>query len=920
MTDGVEVKFGAETSGLDQGTEKAVADLDKFEKATQALINKLEQMHRSTTEGFIDVENAIRGPQQAMDQTKNKAGELSTALGGAAQAFLAYFSVRAVVGWIQQVSSATEHLVNLSQQLGITATDLSALQVVSENAGLGAEGFTRSIQIMDRNLAGAKEGSKEQSEAFAAIGINATTATGNMDLFLQVAQKFSTIPDGPEKTALAMKLLGRSGAELIPIFNQGSDAISDTMKKAQDSGAAMSEQMIASGLEVDTALDEMGNSVSSLGNELFTALAPAITTVVNGISGWVKDMQGGEGEVTEFTSIVGALSLALKALGVVGGFIGTLITDVVVASTIVAIGAISLLRATVISLAKALTGDFGGALDVWTSETDKAVKAVEAQLDHAMKVNKDYGKFLDNLANDKPAPATAAAPGAVNPAGQAILDNLARQQAASAKAAADAETQRKKAAADAVARAKQQAEREVAASAIEGLNNQQDVVKNNFDQWMELENKKLAIIKTTYGEQSRQYQQLLGEQAAAERAHQQELQAVRQIDEAADRDAYTRKLTAQHDADATSIDIERSHIAAMADLGQISNSERILREQALDQRVLDMNMQLENQLYDIQLAGLRSQLTVLTMSATERAKVNAEIERLEAEHQGRMLALTTGHAADVTRSNDAAAQAAQQSWLSITQPVATGLNGMFQSLYNGTATFRDSLLQAMDQILFGFVNMGLQMAAQWAANQLAQTAATTAGVATRTGVEAAGAATSQAISAETALFQIANFAWTAAAGAFAALAGIPIVGPVLAAGAAAAAVGAVLAFAGNIFSAEGGWGQVPKGGAVTKLHEDEMVLPAQFASPLRDMLTGWGPSSSPASLGGTASALGVQATLGKNVAVKEGDVNLHYAPQTNVNNVSLEQLLRRDGNAMKRWLANETRNGNLTPGKAKANS
>ncbi|WP_229732882.1 hypothetical protein, partial [Sphingomonas psychrolutea] len=72
-----------------------------------------------------------------------------------------------------------------------------------------------------------------------------------------------------------------------------------------------------------------------------------------------------------------------------------------------------------------------------------------------------------------------------------------------------------------------------------------------------------------------------------------------------------------------------------------------------------------------------------------------------------------------------------------------------------------------------------------------------------------------------------------AAAAYHAMVGIPIVGPILAPVAAATAFAGIMAF-----SAEGGMDRVPYDGAHLIAHKDEMVLSAQFANPLRDMLSG----------------------------------------------------------------------------------
>ena len=124
--------------------------------------------------------------------------------------------------------------------------------------------------------------------------------------------------------------------------------------------------------------------------------------------------------------------------------------------------------------------------------------------------------------------------------------------------------------------------------------------------------------------------------------------------------------------------------------------------------------------------------------------------------------------------------------------------------------------------------------------EAAKTGATVAGAATRTATEAAASTAAKGFSISTALTDIGANAVRAATGAYAALAGIPVIGPVLAPAAAAAALYGVYALGRKMFSAEQGFGSVPYDGAVTELHKEEMVLPAKYANPLRDGLVNGG--------------------------------------------------------------------------------
>lgn len=66
-------------------------------------------------------------------------------------------------------------------------------------------------------------GSNPAGKALAALGISATDAAGQVkgvdEVMIAVADKFAAVQDGRAKTAIAMQLFGKSGAQLIPTLN-----------------------------------------------------------------------------------------------------------------------------------------------------------------------------------------------------------------------------------------------------------------------------------------------------------------------------------------------------------------------------------------------------------------------------------------------------------------------------------------------------------------------------------------------------------------------------------------------------------------------------------------------------------------------------------------------------------------------------
>lgn len=251
------------------------------------------------------------------------------------------------------------------------------------------------------------------------------------------------------------------------------------------------------------------------------------------------------------------------------------------------------------------------------------------------------------------------------------------------------------------------------------------------------------------------------------------------------------------------------------------------------------------------------------------ASMQAANQKIEAEQQ---VAQARDASARQQRSltsqlateDQTAADARIQRWEKALKPVDHAFATSIQGMIMGTQTWQQAEKQVLNAIVSAFVQGAEDMLTHWMATKLeaidldnlfslsagrnaatraatedasqtAQTAATVAGGQERVAAEASASGEGLLIKAGNALKSIAIDAYEAAAGAYAAVASIPYVGPFLAPVMAAGALAAVFAFGNSIFSAEGGMDRVPFDGAMFQLHKDEMVLPASIATPLRAM-------------------------------------------------------------------------------------
>lgn len=220
-----------------------------------------------TAPAFTSLSNRLLGVEQGF-------GKISGLIGG--------ISAITAVGFLtQSVKSAadfSDELGDLAQTLGTTTERLSALKYAAD-----IEGVFEPLQAGMTKLAKAsedfREGSEGAIESFGKLKIDPSSFKDTSELFTVVADKLSKMEDGARKTAIAQELLGRSGAQLLPLINQGADGLSRYADEAQRFGLIVSEDVAAAAGEYNDNLSRISAAGKGLSVTLGNALLPALSEI-----------------------------------------------------------------------------------------------------------------------------------------------------------------------------------------------------------------------------------------------------------------------------------------------------------------------------------------------------------------------------------------------------------------------------------------------------------------------------------------------------------------------------------------------------------------------------------------------------------------------------------------------------------------
>lgn len=191
-------------------------------------------------------------------------------------------------------------MYDMARGAGIGVEAFQKLAYAGRMSGVETEKLSASLVKFDRMVAEATGGNKTYMQTFEDLGIKIKDSAGNLrqpnEIFEDVADIFHNTEDGIGKTALAVELFGKSGADLIPMLNDGKAGLKAFYAEAERLGLALSNEMIAKGDAFSDQLENIGEQVKGVKLQLGAALIPAlsaatekISKVIDKITKWVQE-------------------------------------------------------------------------------------------------------------------------------------------------------------------------------------------------------------------------------------------------------------------------------------------------------------------------------------------------------------------------------------------------------------------------------------------------------------------------------------------------------------------------------------------------------------------------------------------------------------------------------------------------------
>jgi len=186
----------------------------------------------------------------------------------------------AALGLAAALSRGAESIAvyqDIAEKIGDTAEAVSGLQAASDRSGVSLEAVAAGSVKLSATLSKTGDEAKGAGEALAAIGLSldAVKAASPVERLQLVADALNGYADSSEKTAIAVALLGRSGAELLPYLNDLADAGSKNGR--------LTKEQIAEADKLVKSFGDMRGEVAKLSRLFISDFTPGLNEVVKAV-------------------------------------------------------------------------------------------------------------------------------------------------------------------------------------------------------------------------------------------------------------------------------------------------------------------------------------------------------------------------------------------------------------------------------------------------------------------------------------------------------------------------------------------------------------------------------------------------------------------------------------------------------------
>jgi hypothetical protein len=201
---------------------------------------------------------------------------------------------RTLIGMGAAQAEVIDSTNKLAARLGLTYGEMAGLANAGALVDVGMETIAKGIQKAEIAFSKAAGGSKTASAAFESIGLSVESLNGMTaeQRFEAIAQAISQLPTEAERAAAAVRIFGRAGVELLPMFEQGAAGIQAARAEAERFGLTLTQAQADNVDAMGDSFDRARQAIAGVTQQVVAYLAPGIEAIVTQFSDFIGEVGG----------------------------------------------------------------------------------------------------------------------------------------------------------------------------------------------------------------------------------------------------------------------------------------------------------------------------------------------------------------------------------------------------------------------------------------------------------------------------------------------------------------------------------------------------------------------------------------------------------------------------------------------------
>lgn len=289
-----------------------ISAVDKFSAPLDRLSQKLEKIQAPANRlkaSFARFGEAS-GIGRVADAVKNVGSAATQVIGRfAAVAGAATVAAGGVLALVKSSADFGDRLDELATKSGVGVEAFQELAYAAEFSSINQEQLGQTLARMNRNIGQSITGNKQMQEWFARAGMTVADLKKMKpeEVFAKISDAIAEIPaDSPKRAALAMALLGKSGADMIPMLAEGSAKLREQAEEARRLGVIMGADAVKASVEFNDQYDRTMKTIAGVGRMIGGVLMPVLRPMLVAVQEWiVKNRDLIKGKVVEWAQAFG---------------------------------------------------------------------------------------------------------------------------------------------------------------------------------------------------------------------------------------------------------------------------------------------------------------------------------------------------------------------------------------------------------------------------------------------------------------------------------------------------------------------------------------------------------------------------------------------------------------------------------------